>query len=764
MTLRPRACLSLLSILAITATACADSRGMPLESSPTSRHDIVDASVSAGAPGFYFLPPMVRPVSHDGTFDPGVAPIVDVCRPLGGACALPVLEQFSTTSGGPGSVRVDEQAEQYSANWHTSRNAEPGTYRIRIRVGGTQLGYADVQLVRNGNESKAVDATRYVAVVAGSTLPVKFRIEQGAVAPPGPPAAVPDHSAGTSRTLDDAGGTLSLESGGIRYTLTIPEGALLESHTISMAPLARVLNLPLDGGLAAGVDLQPHGLVFVSPATLQIEFPADVETRWMAGFTYGGSGADLHLRWAQKNASSVTLQLTHFSGAGAGDASPEALGALQPNLPFQTQQDAATALAMLQHGLPGGVPLSPALLDEAQWILREWYGNIVRPALESAATDTSRTEAAVAEYGAWDAAAEQMPVDLDAEQTDAAGRLVTALLFGLRTAVQHCAVERSVPVASKALRLSEMSQRLGLANGQNGLSTLELLTVFCMEAVVEIKDYPNSPTPGEAATLRVQATAQFTDPAASGLRRAAAGRSSTARISAGSATDADLPMYVTVTPQGTTDDSPRSGFTDASGEFATELTPRDDATEVRLHIRSCVQSDDYPRLNLLCTEELVVRSMDQARHYQLTSRARWLNIPGVFVGWQEFGAWDPYFVTIREPSPGVYELEYWWRHLILTSTGQSIAGRSATVFTLTRSGDRYTGPATGFRRYDDLTGAVILDIAIPSFLVLQMDVTITDSSISGGYTSGTASDTDWRFAGPRLQDAPGPTTSPGSRQ
>lgn len=137
------------------------------------------ASVSDGAhdgnPHFFFLPPIAR---HEGdftgVFDGSLAPVVDICRLDGTECASPV-GHFSAT---PRSLRGDEY---YLGNWRTKRShLDPNrSYRICVSVGPNALGHADVDgegLLGGHKDGGWRDGRE-------RTLPVRFRIEEGALDP-----------------------------------------------------------------------------------------------------------------------------------------------------------------------------------------------------------------------------------------------------------------------------------------------------------------------------------------------------------------------------------------------------------------------------------------------------------------------------------------------------------------------------------------------------------------------------------------------------
>lgn len=174
------------------ATGCRDTAPMASTTGAAAgaRATISDAP-RGGNPHFFWLPPMVaRPDSFAGTFDAGVRPTVRICELEGGECVRIVAEFGPGT--GTDAVRLSAADEHYVVNWHTRQyTLDPDrTYRILVsardpkgdpaKTAVVELGSADVDPVRSSRELVTVEPGRYVGVVLGTTLPIKFRIEQGA--------------------------------------------------------------------------------------------------------------------------------------------------------------------------------------------------------------------------------------------------------------------------------------------------------------------------------------------------------------------------------------------------------------------------------------------------------------------------------------------------------------------------------------------------------------------------------------------------------
>lgn len=259
---------------------------------------------NGGIEGFYFLPPMVKSPSYSGTFDAGLSPVVEICETK--ECVT-MHATFSMVEGeGSELVRVDEQGEHYIVNWHTDKTGtEVGkTYRIRISVAGTVLGHADIQMAENGQDAKNLTDGEAIALVDGRTLPIKFRVEEGAV-----------------NVVGSEGGSFSTEDGLVN--LVIPANATDHEIGITVEPVEDDLNDP-DVVPGALFDFGPSPYNFNEDLTLTIKYDP-------ANLPVSVSEDELRLlavvngEWVQLPGSSVDIQthtvtgpLTSFSRKGVG--------------------------------------------------------------------------------------------------------------------------------------------------------------------------------------------------------------------------------------------------------------------------------------------------------------------------------------------------------------------------------------------------------------------------------------------------------------
>jgi len=162
---------------------------------------ISDALHDDGNEHFFWLPPMVgQPGSFNGPFDAMQSPVLRICD-LTDCSGLVIAEYSMTTGPGSETIRLSAADEHYIVNWHTSDfDVSPGpTYRIVVSTNGTLLGYADVQLGATGKEVKNITTNETIGLLDGRTLPIKFRIEEGAV---GPTATFFDAAADFDASLD----------------------------------------------------------------------------------------------------------------------------------------------------------------------------------------------------------------------------------------------------------------------------------------------------------------------------------------------------------------------------------------------------------------------------------------------------------------------------------------------------------------------------------------------------------------------------------
>ena len=191
---------------------------------------------------------------------------------------------------------------------------EPAPGELRLRVSAPFMGML----------KRVLSQVAVVQVVNG------FHFEQSL-----------DTGAATSVTITPAGGIIRTTSGGTTYELEFPIGALDADTTITLTPVTAIPGLPFSGGLTDAVQLAPAGLQLVRPATLRLTLPGPVDPTGLLGFVFDDAGANFEAVPVVVNGATLSLQVEHFSTAGAAQG---------------TVQDFARQIQPLLSALPNTLP------------------------------------------------------------------------------------------------------------------------------------------------------------------------------------------------------------------------------------------------------------------------------------------------------------------------------------------------------------------------------------------------------------------------
>lgn len=205
-----------------------------------------------------------------------------------------------------------------------------------------------------------------------------------------------DQSALATGVISPAGGSLTATAAdGSLFTLTLPAGALLGEEQITLIPITTVDGMPLSGGFVAGVQLLPDGLQLLEPATLVISTPKAVPSGdlLLVGFAYHGAGEEFYLTPSTAAGTTITMQVTHFSGRGLGKGTKADVKKQQKeHSPSSPADDMDQLLAPLVPDDAEPVSLIPAHLH--QW----WEKKGLEKRLEAASTDENLLEPGLVEF------------------------------------------------------------------------------------------------------------------------------------------------------------------------------------------------------------------------------------------------------------------------------------------------------------------------------------------------------------------------------
>jgi hypothetical protein len=222
-----------LAVMAL-ATACGDNQPTTPRMSPGQPSNLLSDGSQEGNADFFFLPPIAPdPKGHAnytaGKFNANLAPVVRICEhPATIYAELSTLECDSAVEPVAeiltAEIRVAE--EMYHVVWHTgdANLVDNKFYRVQVFVGTTRLGFADLTISTSKGEAKSAITNEVFPMNADRSVPIKFRIESGAL--------------GACKVTADCTEVSVKEEGGTFFTATKLAGVQLEDGWASQAALA----------------------------------------------------------------------------------------------------------------------------------------------------------------------------------------------------------------------------------------------------------------------------------------------------------------------------------------------------------------------------------------------------------------------------------------------------------------------------------------------------------------------------------------------
>ena len=231
--MRPIVRYSLLPLALMLLVAACQDRPSPFEPGGISAL-VSDGAHGGGNPDFFFLPPLVGDPSSSPYFDPGafngrLQPVMAVFKGSD-PCSLSNVKKKVY---GPVVVPVVLTEEMYHIDWNTDKLKAGTLYRLCIfgSAAGKWLGFVDVTPVTSG--LKNVQTGEVVKFQQGRVVPVKFRIEQGALSyDPAHPDAI-----GTEFTVGPAGGSVTLANTAgdlLLAAVSVPANAVPQGQTVTI--------------------------------------------------------------------------------------------------------------------------------------------------------------------------------------------------------------------------------------------------------------------------------------------------------------------------------------------------------------------------------------------------------------------------------------------------------------------------------------------------------------------------------------------------
>ena len=212
----------------------------------------------------------------------------------------------------------------------------------------------------------------------------------------------------TSAVISTTGGSLTAQAAdGTQFTLTFPEGALQSEETITLTPVSDVEGLPFSGGLVGGVQMAPEGLRLFQPATLTIESPNTVAAEGFetVAFGYHEDGQGVYLNPSTIAGSTMTLEVWHFSGAAAAQATPTEIQTQHQEYVPSIAEDAFTQRVMEYLGIERQAQMlgepDPEGGERMIEFLREAYESFIAPQLPIALQDCKKAPAILSRALSW---------------------------------------------------------------------------------------------------------------------------------------------------------------------------------------------------------------------------------------------------------------------------------------------------------------------------------------------------------------------------
>jgi len=236
----------------------------------------IQASLSDGAhsgnPDFFFLPPIFDNPVNDPNFEPdafnaNVRPTVEICElatlPVPPATTRACVPGTPFKTFGTSDVTLDAANQQYRVNWDTKAPSLTLTkeYRIRVLLGTHELGHADVDPVMTSSALKNVVTGDFIGLVDGRTLPIKFRVENGAAC---------DGADCDSQTIDlTQGGSVVLATSGDRVDIPAQTSGQVVTVTVKLCA-GLLVDLPKFGNCLTVTADPPLRAPLAPPATISI--------------------------------------------------------------------------------------------------------------------------------------------------------------------------------------------------------------------------------------------------------------------------------------------------------------------------------------------------------------------------------------------------------------------------------------------------------------------------------------------------------------
>jgi hypothetical protein len=251
----------------------------------------------------------------------------------------------------------------------------------------------------------------------------------------------------------DGGSAKLTDDNGTVYQLTVPALALPGFEEVTMRVVNDAGTLPLGGGFAGGVILEPEGLWFYTPATLTITTTAALPGPKTVGFGWKTANGELHLVPTTVSSNQVTFSLAALGNFGVAGATTDGLTNLLAHPPVALADQFAQGLAINAQLPAGQGPQGihrPKDLTDAQLAafiarFRLNYNIEVIPALNEALANDTLLDSSLNTVQNWYVSLALVAIDdarllsaLSAESAEALARSHDLVIQALEHAYDKC--------------------------------------------------------------------------------------------------------------------------------------------------------------------------------------------------------------------------------------------------------------------------------------------------------------------------------------
>ncbi len=284
-----------------------------------------------------------------------------------------------------------------------------------------------------------------------------------------------DSAQAVSNSIPPSGGVLTATgAGGDKFTLTIPNGALVVTTTVTLTPVTSISGMPF-GELVAGVQIAPANLGLWQAATLRIESKPAVAVADQLSVSWFGEGSDFHFYPLTLDPATVEFSVQRFQGyalatiasanvaaVDAADQSPGASWTPIDILANIAQRMQGVIQQMRQDALANR-PSSPQLLEQVDKLLRESWTQAIQPLLQPMTVSCDTAEASMPIVLGWLRQVQLLGhgEDYEAEARQIAWAVIAALENCISEAAEPCLLMQDKAQVEEILGYIRLLQLLG---------------------------------------------------------------------------------------------------------------------------------------------------------------------------------------------------------------------------------------------------------------------------------------------------------------